>query len=253
MMRFLLVLLLISSIYSCSSKKEVIYFQDSQAYQETALIYEDATIQPNDILIIRVSALVVEMAVPYNIQVVNTGQSGGQNQNLDGYVVDKAYEINFPVLGTISVKDMTTQDLEKKIVQLLIDGDHLNNPTVNVRISNAKFTALGEVNRAGTINFTDQNLTILQAIGLAGDLTLNGNREDILLIREIDGVRRVTHLDITSMAITESPFYYVKPNDVIYVTPNGPEVKRAGYIPSVGALLGIVSFTIGIVLLVRNN
>jgi polysaccharide export outer membrane protein len=253
-MRYLFVLVLASCVFSCTTKKDVLYFQDSEGYPNTPLVYEDVTIQPNDILTIRVTALDVEVAQPFNIQVVNPGQGNNQNnQNLNGYVVNKDYKINFPILGKIDVKGMTPEDLEQTITQMLIDGDQLKDPTVNVRIANAKFTVLGEVNRGGTIRFTDQNLTILQAIGLAGDLSINGKRDDILLIREVDGMRRVARLDLTSMDITESPYYFIKPNDVIYVNPNGPEVKRAGYIPSLAALLGFVSATLAIVLIVQNN
>jgi polysaccharide export outer membrane protein len=250
---FLLFVLVLSS---CASKKDILYFQDNASYSPTVLNYEEPTIQPNDNLIIQVSALDMEAAEPYNFQMPGNGMqmnAGNNAANLQGYIVNKNFEINFPVLGKLSVKGQTVEALEETIRQLLIDGQHLANPTVRVRISNAKFTVLGELGGA-TINFTDQNLTILQAIGLAGDLTINGKRDDIILIREIDGVRTVAHLDLTSLdKITQSPYYFIKPNDVIYVQPNGPAVKRAGYLPSLGALLGLVSFGIGLALLIQNN
>lgn len=253
-MRLYFTLCVFLILASCATKKEVHYFQDSSAYQSEKLNYEDATIQPNDILNIKVSALELEIAAPYNFQVPNNGQgNNNQNQMLDGYVVNKAYKINFPILGLIDVKGLTTEDLEQKITKILIDDNHIKDPTVRVRLMNAKFTALGSVGRPGTINFTDQNLTIIQALGLAGDLTLNGVREDVLLIREVDGIRRVTHLDLTSMDITSSPYYFIKPNDIIYVKQNGPEVKRAGYIPSLTALLGFATFAIGIIALLSAN
>lgn len=252
-MRLLLMALIILSLASCATKKDVHYFQDSAAYESEPLVYEDATIQPNDILNIKVSALQMEVAAPYNFQLPNTGQNNNQNQVFDGYVVNKNFEVNFPILGTITVEGLTTEQLEKKLTSMLIDGNHIKDPTVRVRLMNAKFTVLGSVGSPGTINFTDQNLTIIQALGLAGDLTLNGVREDVLLIREVDGMRRVTHLDLTSMDITSSPYYFIKPNDIIYIKQNGPEVKRAGYIPSLTALLGFATFAIGIIALLSAN
>lgn len=247
-------IIVVLTLASCSTKKEILYLQDSKSYTDTPLNFDETTIQPNDVLRITVSALVQESAEPYNFQVTQQAgnMGGGQNQMLDGYVVTKEYTIKFPILGVISVKGLTPFELEDTLKELLEEGDHLKNPTVNVRIMNSKFTVLGQVNGPGTINYTDINLTILQAIGLAGDLTINGKREDITLIREVDGIRTVTHLDLTSMDITESPFYYIRPNDLIIVNPNGPEVKRAGYLPSLGALLGFASFAITIVLLIQN-
>ena len=251
-MRALSNLLIFSLILSsCSSKKDVLYFQDSTSYKDTPLAYQDITIQPNDILSIRVSALAPETVIPYNFQVIDQNQGAGQQQ-LNGYTVTTNHEINFPILGKINVENLTTNLLEEKITRALIEGGHLKDPTVNVRIINAKFTVLG-ASGGQTISFTDPNLTILQAMGMAGDLTLNSVRDDVLLIRETDGIRKVTHLDLTTMDITNSPYYYIKPNDVIYIKPNGPEIKKAGYIPSLASLLGIVSFTIGIVLLARGT
>ena len=245
---FVILHLLLSS---CSSKKDILYFQDSLSYSDTPLTYQDIIIQPNDILSIRVSALSPETVIPYNFQSIGQNQGSGMEQ-LNGYTVTTDYVINFPILGKIDVRNCTTNLLEEKITKALIEGGHLKDPTVNVRIINAKFTVLG-ASGGKTITFSDPNLTILQAMGMAGDLSLNSVRDDILVIRETNGMRKVTHLDLTSMDITESPYYYIKPNDVIYIKPNGPEVKKAGYIPSLASLLGIASLTIGIVLLVQNN
>jgi len=251
-MKFYRFAALIIIFTSCATKKSIHYFQDSETYEPQEISYQDPTIQPNDVLNIQVSALELEVAAPYNFQVPNNGQNNN-NQGSEGYVVNSSYHINFPILGIINVKGLTTEQLEKKITAILIDDNHINDPAVRVRLMNAKFTVLGSVARPGTINYTDQNLNIVQAIGLAGDLSINGVREDILLIREIDKVRRVTHLDLTSMDLTSNPYYYIKPNDIIYVKQNGPEVKRAGYIPSLTALLGFATFTFGIIALLTAN
>ena len=117
---------------------------------------------------------------------------------LNGYLVSKNKTINFPVLGKISVANKTSRDLENYLVERLELEGHLINPNITVRLLNAKFTVLGEVNQPGTYTFTEKNINFLQAIGLAGDLTIDGNREDITIIREFDGKRITKKLDLTS-------------------------------------------------------
>jgi polysaccharide export outer membrane protein len=215
--------------------------------------YQIPTIQPNDILKINVETLIPEAAAPYNKGVLQ----GMQPQNiqllqLDGYLVSLENTIKFPVLGEISTKDLTTMQLEEELKQRLVDGGHLINPKVNVRVINAKVTILGEVNQPGTYNFTEQNITLLQALGYAGDLTINGQRNDVLVTREVDGMRKVTHLDLTSAAFMNSDYYFVRPNDVIVVNPNNPRVKSAGYITNVGTVLTIASLALSVSILLTR-
>ena len=215
--------------------------------------YQTPTIQPNDILKINVETLIPEAAAPYNKGVLQ----GMQPQNiqllqLDGYLVSLENTIKFPVLGEISTKDLTTMQLEEELKQRLVDGGHLINPKVNVRVINAKVTILGEVNQPGTYNFTEQNITLLQALGYAGDLTINGQRNDVLVTREVDGMRKVTHLDLTSAAFMHSDYYFVRPNDVIVVNPNNPKVKSAGFVGNVGTILTIASLALSITILLTR-
>ena len=118
--------------------------------------------------------------------------------------------INFPVLGTISTLNLTTQDLAEFIKTELVERGHLTDPNVIVRLLNAKVTILGEVKAPGTYNFTEQNITLMQALGYAGDLTINGKRDDILITREVNGVRQVTHIDLTSARVYEKPLLFCK-------------------------------------------
>ena len=215
--------------------------------------YQSANIQPNDILKITVESLVPEAAVAYNKQAMQTLQPQNiQLLQLDGYLVSTGHTISFPVLGEISTANKTTKELEIAIKNQLISKGHLSDATVNVRLINAKVTILGEVNKPGTYSFTEQNITILQALGYAGDLTINGKRDDILLTREVDGIRKVTHLDITSAAFMNSEFYFVKPNDVIVVNPNSPRVKNAGFIGNIGTVLTIASLALSVTILLTR-
>ncbi len=147
----------------------------------------------------------------------------------------------------------STFELEKKIPKLLLEGGHLVSPTVSVRLLNSKFTVLGEVNQAGTYTFLDGNLTLLQALGYAGDLTIDGKRKNITLIREINGIRSVKKLDITSKDILNNSAYYIMNNDVIIVNPNYNRIKSAGFIGSPQSIASISSILLSITLLIINK
>ena len=121
-----------------------------------------------------------------------------------------------------------------------------------MRLVNAKVTILGEVNSPGTYNFTEQNITLLQALGYAGDLTINGKREDILVMREEDGVRQITHIDLTTSEWLNGPYNFVKPNDVIVVNPNNPKVKSSGFVGNVGTLISVISIVFSTIVIITN-
>ena len=171
---------------------------------------------------------------------------------LEGYLVDSKNIINFPVLGPISTLNLTIQDLAEFIKKELIEGGHLTDPNVIVRLLNAKVTILGEVKAPGTYNFTEQNITLMQALGYAGDLTINGKRDDILITREVNGVRQVTHINLTSAKFMKSPYYFVKPNDVIIVNPNEPKVKSAGFVGNVGTVATVISLVLSVTILLTR-
>nr|WP_321231907.1 polysaccharide biosynthesis/export family protein [uncultured Psychroserpens sp.] len=246
-------LLLLFVLTSCASKKEILYMQDAKQNNTSPITYQTVTIQPNDILKITVESLVPEAAIPYN----RGGNNGVQVNSLEliklqGYLVSNEGTINYPVLGLIEVSNLTTLEIEEKIKKLLKEGGHLNNPTLEVRLLNAKITILGEVQIPGTYNFTEQNITLLQALGYAGDLTINGKRDDIIMTRDVDGVRKITHIDLTSTNFMNSEYYYIKPNDVIIVNPNNPRVKNAGFINNIGTVLTITSLVLSSIILLTR-
>ena len=250
--RVLAVLALIV-ISSCASKKDVLYLQDANQHSNSKIAYQNATIQPNDILKITVSTLVPEAAIPYNrISTAGVVANSVELMQLEGYLVTNEGYINYPILSDIFVLNLTVNEIEKKIETLLIEGGHLNNPNVNVRLLNGKFTVLGEVKLPGTYSFTEQNITILQALGYAGDLTIKGKRDDIIITRDVNGVREISHIDLTTTDFMTSAYYYIKPNDHIIVNPNNPKVKQSGYIENVGVFLGVISLALTITILVTK-
>ena len=246
----LLSIVLLLILQSCVSKKQMLYLQDVDIVNGQEVTYNNHTLQVDDILKISVGALIPEAALPYNNI---TGGSVVANSidilRLDGYLVSQRMTINFPVLGELSVKDKTTQDLENEIKKLLVDGGYLINPNVTVRLLNAKVTILGEVRNPGTFTFTENNISLLQALGLAGDLTINGSREDVMVLRYADGVQTTTRINLTSASFLKGPYQMVKPNDVIVVNPSSARISSAGYIGSIPILLGVITSSLTIILL----
>ena len=248
-----LTLLALILLQSCVSKKEMLYMQDVASYNNTDVTYNNHTLQVDDILKISVGALIPEAAIPYN---KNSGGNVVANSidvmMLDGYLVSQNSTINFPVLGELSVKDKTTKDIENDIKKLLFDGGYLINPSVNVRLLNAKVTILGEVNNPGTFSFTENNISFLQALGLAGDLTINGSREDVVVLRYVDGVQTTARINLTSANFLSGPYQMVKPNDVIVVNPNSAKLKTAGYVGNISTILGITSLLLSSIILLTR-
>jgi polysaccharide export outer membrane protein len=243
---YLLCIITLIFLSSCSSKKKVIYFNDINTETKDQNTLSESKIKPNDILSIIVSSSSPELSAMYNLN-----QDQSQNSSIfPGYLVNTEGKITLPILGKILVKDISIPQLEELIVKLLVDGKHLSEPIVTVRLMNAKFTVLGEVNKPGTYTFTEQNISILQALGYAGDLTINGKRENVLIIREENNLKTYVTIDMTSKKWFNSQYYYIKSNDIIYVNPNGPKVKSAGYIGNLGSFLSIISLSFSMVLTV---
>ena len=144
-----------------------------------------------------------------------------------------------------------TEVLESYIKNRLQREGHLINPSVSVRLLNAKVTLLGEVKAPGTYTFTENNMSFLQALGLAGDLTIEGDRKNITLIRESDGQRTTTSLDLTSASWLSSPYQNIQPNDVIIVNPNSKKVTSAGLIGNISTILSIASIVLSTIILIK--
>ncbi|HET8809504.1 MAG TPA: polysaccharide biosynthesis/export family protein [Flavobacteriaceae bacterium] len=255
MMKRILILLLTINLVGCATKKEVLYFQDirepgTQIPQPDS-IYQYPEIQVNDILKIDITALDEESVMPFKFEKLAVqGTRQLELLKLEGYVVDKNGTINYPQLGQVDVAGKTTQQLQKYLEELL--SVYIKDPTVKVRLLNFKISILGEVNNPGTYTLTEESITLPQALGLAGDLTIKGKRENVLIMRTVDGVRKSTAIDMTQTDWMDSPYFYLKQNDVIYVSPNGPKVASAGFIGNVGTLLSVVSILLSAVVLLAR-
>jgi UDP-GlcNAc:undecaprenyl-phosphate GlcNAc-1-phosphate transferase len=251
----LLSTLALSSATSCSTKKDLLYFQTGKKNAIIDNRIADQKIESNDILSIKILSLDIESSRIYNSELLSGGVNNGINPEiikLNGYLVNDEGFITLPVLGQLKVNDKTTRELEVFLSKKLINDGHLKEPTVTVRLVNSKLTVLGEVRQPGTFTFYEKNLTLLQAIGMAGDLTINGERKDVLLIRYENNTKTINHIDLTTTDWMSSDLFYVKQNDVIVVNPNNAKIKSAGIIGNAGTLISVVSLLLTGFLLIKN-
>lgn len=257
------IMFLISVILvSCSSTNQIVYLNDYESHLQkdgSHLAFlaskEKFDIQSGDILKIDVKSIIPEAAVVYNNSEDNIiRQSSSLDMMiLDGYRVEDNLSIKYPVLGKINVEGLSLNQLEQKITHLLIEGGHLKNPTIKISRLNSKFTVIGEVNNPGTFSYIDENINLLQAIGYAGDLTINGKRRNIILMRENKGKNKIYEINLTKSEIINKPYFYIKNNDVIIVEPNFSKVKSAGFIGSPASIASISSLLLSITLLIINK
>ncbi len=250
----ILLLLTIGSVQSCASKKDVLYFQDydKAAIDDTKILNQK--IESNDILTVKIYSLDPEASKIYNIDLLeaSTGSNGVEIIKLKSYLVNDIGEIIMPVLGKIIVNNKTTAELEEYLKKKLIVEDHLKEPIVTVRILNSKITVLGEVRSPGTYTFAEKNLTMLQALGLAGDLTINGERKDVLLIRQEGNSKTIHHINLTSKEWMSTELFYIKQNDVIIVNPNSARIKSSGIIGNTGTFISVISLLLTGFLLIKK-
>jgi len=243
-------MLLLLFLQSCSTKKQMLYLQDLDNYSNSTLTYATTKIQPNDILKIDVSDLNPVVAAPFNINLGSNAQSSVEMMKLTGYLVNPQGNITMPILNEINVGGLTPTNVEIKIKDRLITEGYLVSPTVLVRVLNNKFTILGEVKSPGVIPFTEESISVLDAIGLAGDLTYSGIRKDVMLIREVDGKRLVYHIDLTTASWMSDPNYRIRQNDVIMVKPNKLKANSGGLIKDPLQVVSLVASLVAVVLLI---
>lgn len=220
--------LFIILLNSCVSYDTLVNFNAGSHFPDSGQVIQNLPIliiQTDDLLSIKVKAFDMELALPYNIDPEGVqGATALQNTRaLIGFLVDKEGYIEFPQLGTIMAAGKTTAELREEIEEKL--KPYLKEPVVVVRFINFRITLLGEVNRPGTYTIPNERLSILDAIGLAGDLTVYANRTNILLIREQDGKREYIRLNLQDRNVFMSPHFYLVQNDLIYIEPE--EIKAA--------------------------
>lgn len=236
-MKFCKMLIVAASVLvlgSCAAPKQITYFQDLRPGEsELALISPvEVKIQPKDKLSILVNSQDARLTNLFNLPVVSqqigVENSSGTNRGLSGYTVDSNGDIDFPVLGKIHIQGMTREGVAARIKQELQSHDLVKDPVVTVEFMNLTVSVMGEVNNPGRYNIDKDHLTILDALSQAGDLTIYGKREKVLVLRNEEGKQRVYGVNLCSGDhIYSSPAYYLQQNDVVYVEPNDTRARQS--------------------------
>ena len=240
-------------VCSCSTKKDVLLLQDAKSSTDYNFNFTDVRIQPNDILRVNISSKSIDIASLYSSiqQTSSTGNILGYM--IEGFLVNSNGFIDIPALPPILVKELTIEEVTQKIKRLLAEEEVLKDATVDVKILNSYFTVLGEVNMPGRYSFLENNLNIFQALGMAGDLTINGLRDNIKIISNNNGKMNVSSVDLTSSKLLDSKSFQIFPGDIIIVNANSARVKNAGIVGNFGNLLSAMSFILSSLILITNN
>lgn len=252
----LLLLCLAGGLTSCVSSKKMLYLQGANSLDPSSqkvLDDYELHIKPDDQLYITINSKTPELLTPFaNSQVLGSSTTSGASQELQGLLVDKNGDIEVPVLGKIHVVGLTRLELAGVIKNKLIEGEYIKDPMVEVRFKGAKILLLGEVNSPGVKELPSDRVTILDAIGLGGDLPPTAKRNNIQVIREENGERKSYTVDLTSSEdIFNSPVYYMQQNDVVYVEPNKSiNVKGSSaltYLSAGGSVIAVLASVLSLI------
>ena len=267
---YLLLILLasVAALSSCGSSKQVVYFQDLKPGETEIKLPEvkAITIRPEDKISIIVNSRDPQLTDLFNLPIVSRqlGQSlrngvnySGTNQGISAYTVDSNGEIDFPVLGKIYVSGMKRDEIAECIKNELVKENLVKDPVVTVEFANLCVSVLGEVNNPGRFSIDRDRLTVLDALSMAGDLTIYGNRNKVMVLRQEGDVQRVYGLDLTSgNHVYTSPAYYLQQNDVVYVEPNAVKARQStvngNNVRSTSFLISLASLLTSVAILIFN-
>ncbi len=260
--RFLFLVLVLVSVFSCKVPTDVIYFQDSANKEEISSSNSFTPVfKVDDIVSILISAADMDAARPFNLMQGSSittsslgeagiGNAGGNGAPEPTYLIDEEGNIDFPVLGRLKIAGLTRIQVKEMIKEKL--KIYINDPIVSVRLKNFKITVMGEVARPGSYTIPNERVTIIEALGLAGDMTIKGKRENVMVIRENDGVNTYHRVDVTSKSIFESPVYYLAQNDVLYIEPNVSRIResktRNNTLGVIISIIGVIISTVGLII-----
>ena len=251
---FIVMFAVATSFSSCVSNKKIAYFQFDEIDQENVSNVYKTVFKPDDLLQITVSSDDIEAVMPFNLPAVAfsaaNNRAVGQPQQLS-YLIDSNGEIDFPILGKLKIGGLTRE----QTIQMLntrLTPDYVKDPTINIRISNFKITVQGDVSRPGTFNIPNERVTILDAIGLAGDLNISGRRDNVLVIREEGAVKKEYRVNLLSKKTYTSPVFYLQQNDIVYVEHNYARIQSASSNSNTGLFISITGTLIAIVTLLTR-
>jgi polysaccharide biosynthesis/export protein len=240
---YIILVILLASV-SCTNTKKAVYFSDQKSGSFESPSIPKLVIQNNDLLSISVSSLNPEASAVFN-QPNNAAANNNSTTTTSatGYLVDGQGNIQFPFLGSVKAAGLSKDELKDQLIKALVDKKLLVDPIITIRFLNFKVTVLGEVAHPTVVTVPSERISLLEALGLAGDLTIYAQRDNVLVIRDEDG-KKVTHrLNLNSTELFSSPYYYLKTNDVVYVEPNKSKVastsRSVQWIPIVLSALSL--------------
>jgi polysaccharide export outer membrane protein len=243
-------------IFSCAPREKIVYYQNIDTISKEKSNSYEIKLQPDDLLLIIVSAEDPEIAIPFNLKSISVVNPNRQDiargqETMQLYLVDANGFIDFPVLGKIKVGGLTRSEALLLFQQKI--AAYIKNPIVNLRIMNFKVSIQGEVTLPGTYPIASERVTLIEALSMAKDLTIYGKRDNILIIREINGVKSYNRVDITKADFINSPFYYLAQNDVVYVEPNKNKVNGSAIGTNTGVIISITSLVITLITLIVST
>jgi polysaccharide biosynthesis/export protein len=249
----LLCLVIFFTISSCALRTKMVYMQDDIKSESINTFYSPV-IKANDLITITISSINQESVQVFNLPNTNLQTNVGYTVGSpapNSYLVDQNGQINLPVIGKLDVGNKTRDE-----IVLLLESkvkDYVDAPIINVRIANFKITVLGEVAKPGTYTIPNEKISVLEALGLAGDLTIFGKRENVMLIREENGIKVKHQIDLTSSTFLTSDLFYLQQNDVLYVEPNRIKVNSSAINTSnAGLIISAVSLIVTTMVLITK-
>lgn len=244
----LLTLLVAVVMNSCASREKIVYLQNPSVIDSNNSKSYESRLQPDDLLSIIVNSSSPELTKPFNLlmgSVQDKTDLINAQQRLQTYLIDKDGFIDFPVVGKIKLGGLTRLEAEELIKQKLIE--EIKDVNINLRILNYKISVQGEVTRPGVYTIQSERITLMEALSLAGDLTIYGRRDNILVIRENDGKKTYNYVDITKADFVNSEFYYLAQNDLVYVEPNKVRINSSSVGPNVSVIISAISVLASVV------
>ncbi|MFV0467859.1 MAG: polysaccharide biosynthesis/export family protein [Dysgonomonas sp.] len=239
---------------SCGSTKKVTYFQDIDTIRFEKNPYT-LVIEPGDNLYITVSTINKEAAAIFNAIDEATSNLSVETMAYKGYLVDEDGNINFPLIGKLKLSGLT----KKQAIELLKTeaSAYISDPVINIRFLNYKITVLGEVTKPGVYDFSDEKVSLFDALGKAGDLSIYGKRKNVIVCRDVDGKKEYTRLDLTSAQVFNSPYYYLQQNDIIYVEANSAKIVSSSIynqnLPLILSTISTLTTVITLIITINRN
>lgn len=249
---FIISVIFCATFTSCKTKQDIVYFQNAKNFE--TIVDTDtfrAKLKIGDIVSIYVSVFttttpegtIIDPARPYNIvRAGGAGGAGGGASSFIDYLIDVDGNIDFPVLGKVKLVGLTIEEAKNLFKEKFSKGELLKDPVIIMRVLNFRITVSGEVRSPGVYQVTGERVSIIEALGMAGDLTIKGRRDNVMVIRDFNGTKTITHVDLTTKEVFNSPVYYLTQNDIVYVEPNNSAISSASGDTRIGTIISITSF-----------